>query len=72
MSSSNFAPEFRARLATVIVLGSPGEKMPPASTVTAPALPSPPKVAPLSTVTVELAIEPFTIRVPPATVVAPV
>ena len=50
----------------------PGAKVPPLLIVVAPTVPVPPSVAPLLTVTAELAIEPFTDSVPALTVVAPV
>jgi hypothetical protein len=49
----------------------PGAKMPPLMIVVAPTVPAPASMAPEFTVTAELAIEPFTIRVPALTVVAP-
>jgi len=59
--------------ATVIVPGElPGAKVPPLLIVVGPTVPVPASVAPRFTVTGELAIEPFTIRVPPSIVVAPV
>jgi hypothetical protein len=57
---------------TVIVpIELPGESVPPLMIVL-PSVPVPPSLPPAFTVTVELAIEPFTIRVPPSIVVAPV
>src|SRR5215471_8398998 len=49
----------------------PGESVPPLMIVL-PSVPVPPSLPPAFTVTVESAIEPFTIRVPPSIVVAPV
>jgi len=49
----------------------PGAKVPPLLMVVAPTVPVPESVAPEFTVTAELAIEPFTVRVPAFTVVAP-
>ena len=53
------------------VPAEPGAKMPPLLMVVVPTMPVPPRVAPLLTVTAELAIEPFTTSVPALTVVAP-
>ena len=49
----------------------PGAKVPPLLMVVAPTVPVPASVAPLFTVTAELAIEPFTVSVPAVTVVGP-
>ncbi len=58
--------------ATVIVPGElPGAKVPPLKIVVAPTVPMPASVAPLFTVTAELAIAPFTMSVPALTAVAP-
>jgi hypothetical protein len=49
----------------------PGANVPPLLIVVAPTVPVPASMAPLFTVTGELAIEPFTISVPALTAVAP-
>jgi hypothetical protein len=49
----------------------PGAKVPPLRIVVDPTVPVPASIAPELTVTVEFAIEPFTMRVPAATVVGP-
>ena len=46
--------------------------VPPDATLVAPTLPVPVNVAPLATLTLELAIEPVTLSVPALTVVTPV
>ena len=50
----------------------PGAKVAPLLMVVAPTVPVPASMAPLFTVTAELAIAPFTMSVPALTVVAPV
>ena len=51
---------------------APGAKVPPLLIVVAPTVPVPARMAPLLTVTAELAIEPFTTSAPALTVVGPV
>ena len=77
VASSKFEldPAFSTRVPIVIVPALlPAARLPPARTVTLPAmLPTPPRVAPLWTVTAVFPSEPFTRKVPfPPTLVAPV
>jgi hypothetical protein len=50
----------------------PGANVPPSLIVVVPTIPAPASVPPAFTVTVELAIEPFTTSVPAVMVVSPV